>query len=93
MEIKELQEIYASHPGVTALRQLDESDYKSIVKVNGLTASSAAVAIAGYMHKEEKQTLFIIMNDAEEQAISTTTLCKYAATSVCSFSPRRSSVR
>ena len=66
MEIKELQEIYASHPGVTALRQLDESDYKSIVKVNGLTASSAAVAIAGYMHKEEKQTLFIIMNDAEE---------------------------
>ncbi len=66
MEIKELQEIYASHPGVTALRQLADSDNKSGVRINGLTASSAAVAIAGYMHKEEKQTLFIIMNDAEE---------------------------
>ena len=66
MEIKELQEIYASHPGVTALQQLADSDYKSCVSVNGLTASSAACAVAGYMHKEEKQTLFIVMNDVEE---------------------------
>jgi transcription-repair coupling factor (superfamily II helicase) len=66
MDIKELQEIYASHPGVTALQQLADSDYKSCVSVNGLTASSAACAVAGYMHKEEKQTLFIVMNDVEE---------------------------
>ena len=66
MEIKELQEIYASHPGVTALSQLTDEDYKKCINVNGLTASSAAVAIAGYMHREEKQTLFIVMNDAEE---------------------------
>ncbi|MBQ5662837.1 MAG: transcription-repair coupling factor [Bacteroidaceae bacterium] len=66
MEIKELQNMYASHPGVTALRQLSDSDYKSCVSLRGLTASSAASAIAGYMQKEEKQTLFIVMNDVEE---------------------------
>ena len=66
MEAKELQQIYASHPGVTALTRLTDDDYKQTVSITGLTASSAAVAIAGYMQQAEKQTLFIVMNDAEE---------------------------
>ena len=66
MEAKELQKIYASHPGVIALTCLTDDDYKQTVNLTGLTASSAAVVIAGYMQQCAKQTLFVVMNDAEE---------------------------
>ena len=66
MEIKELQKIYATHPGVEALTGITADGNKEKVVIGGLTASSAAVAIAGYMQRNEKQTLFIVMNDVEE---------------------------
>ena len=66
MESKELQQIYASHPGVVALASLTDDDYRQTVNVTGLTASSAAVALSGYMQQCAKQTLFVVMNDAEE---------------------------
>ena len=66
MEIKELQKIYAAHPGVEALTGITANGNKEKVVIGGLTASSAAVAIAGYMQRNEKQTLFIVMNDVEE---------------------------
>ncbi len=66
MEITELQDIYASHPGVEALSQLTGEKHKEAVKLCGLTASSAAIVVSGYMKRHERQTLFIVMNDAEE---------------------------
>ncbi len=66
MEISELQDIYASHPGVEALSRLTDEKFKGKAKLCGLTASSAAIVVAGYMKRQEKQTLFIVMNDAEE---------------------------
>ncbi len=66
METSELQEIYASHPGVEALSRLTDEKFKGKAKLCGLTASSAAIVVSGYMKRHEKQTLFIIMNDAEE---------------------------
>ena len=66
MEIAELKNIYASHPGVTALTMLTDKDYKETINVCGLTASSAAVTITGFIQKTKDNTLFIIMNDAEE---------------------------
>ena len=67
MEIKELQNIYATHPGVKALTTLTDEDYKRGITLSGLTTgSSAAAVIAGFMPANEKSTLFIVMNDAEE---------------------------
>ena len=67
MEIKELQSIYATHPGVKALGTITDEDYKRGITLSGLTTGSAAAAvIAGFMSENEKSTLFIVMNDAEE---------------------------
>lgn len=67
MEIKELQKIYAAHPGVKALCNLTDDDCKGGVILAGLTTGSAAAAVvAGYMMANEKATLFIVMNDVED---------------------------
>ena len=63
MEIKELQSIYATHPGVKALSALTDEDYERGITLSGLTTgSAAATVIAGYMPANEKSTLFIVMH-------------------------------
>ncbi|MBQ5889208.1 MAG: hypothetical protein IIW77_08060 [Bacteroidaceae bacterium] len=66
MEAKELQDIYASHPGVDALMQLREEGSKKSVFLEGLIGSSAANVLSGFKKRAPGQTLLVVMNDAEE---------------------------
>ena len=66
MEAKELQNIYASHPGVDALMQLREEGSKKSVFLEGLIGSSAATVLSGFKKRAPGQTLLVVMNDAEE---------------------------
>ena len=66
MEAKELQNIYASHPGVDALMQLREEGSKKSVFLEGLFGSSAATVLSGFKNRAPGQTLLVVMNDAEE---------------------------
>ena len=66
MEAKELQNMYASHPGVDALMQLREEGSKKSVFLEGLIGSSAATVLSGFKKRAPGQTLLVVMNDAEE---------------------------
>ena len=66
MEAKELQNIYASHPGVDALMQLREEGSKKSVFLEGLFGSSAATVLSGFKNRAPGQTLLVVMNDVEE---------------------------
>ena len=66
MEAKEIQQIYASHPGVTALMQLREEGSKKRVLLEGLFGSAAAMVLCGMREKAPEQTFIVVMNDAEE---------------------------
>ena len=66
MEAKEIQNIYAAHPGVEALIQLREEGGKKRVLLEGLLGSSAAMTFCGFKQRVPEQTLLVVMNDAEE---------------------------
>lgn len=66
MEAKEIQGIYASHPGVMALMQLREEGNEKHVLLEGLTGSAAAMVICGLRKNIPEQTFLIVLNDAEE---------------------------
>ena len=66
MEAKEIQDIYAAHPGVDALMQLREEGGRKQVLLEGLLGSSAAMTLCGLKQRAPRQTLLVVMNDAEE---------------------------
>ena len=66
MEAKEIQQIYASHPGVSALMQLREEGGKKRALLEGLFGSAAAMVLCGLKAKTPEQTFLVVMNDAEE---------------------------
>lgn len=66
MEAKEIQKLYATHPGVDALLRLKEEKGKECVSLRGLLGSSAAMVLCGFKERAPEQTLFVVMNDAEE---------------------------
>ena len=66
MEAKEIQNIYAAHPGVNALMQLREEGGRKHVLLEGLLGSSAALTLCGLKQRAPEQTMLIVMNDAEE---------------------------
>ena len=66
MEAKDIQEIYAAHPGVEALMQLREEGGKKRVLLEGLLGSSAAMTLCGLKKRIPEQTLLVVMNDTEE---------------------------
>ena len=66
METKDIQHLYASHPGVDALMQLREEGSRKKVLLEGLLGSSAAMVLCGLRERAPGQTFFVVMNDAEE---------------------------
>ena len=66
MQAKDIQQIYASHPGVTALMQLREEGGKKRALLEGLYGSAAAMILCGLKEKAPEQTFLVVMNDAEE---------------------------
>lgn len=66
MEPKELQKIFAEHPGTEALMHLKEESGKKHAVLEGLTGSSAALVFAGLKQKRPAQTYMVVLNDAEE---------------------------
>ena len=66
MEPKELQKIFAEHPGTEALMHLKEESGKKHAVLEGLTGSSAALVFAGLKKKTPAQTYMVVLNDAEE---------------------------
>nr|MBR7166823.1 transcription-repair coupling factor [Bacteroidaceae bacterium] len=66
MESKELQKIFAAHPGVEALVNLKEENGKKNILIGGLTGSSSALILSGLRARLPEQTMLLIMNDAEE---------------------------
>ena len=66
MEPKEIQQIYASHPGVKALMQLREEGSKKRVLLEGLLGSAGAMVLCGLKELAPEQTFLVVMNDAEE---------------------------
>ena len=66
MEPKEIQQIYATHPGVKALLQLREEGSKKRVLLEGLLGSAATMMLCGLKEQTQEQTYLVVMNDAEE---------------------------
>lgn len=66
MEAKELQKIYAAHPGVDALDKLCTEGGKKNVLVGGLAGSSTALILAGLRERLKGETFLVLMNDVEE---------------------------
>ena len=66
MEPKEIQHIYAQHPGVEALMHLREEGGKKHAFLKGLFGSSAAMMLCGLKQRAPEQTVLAVMNDAEE---------------------------
>ncbi len=66
MEAKEIQHIYAQHPGVEALMHLREEGGKKHVLLEGLSGSATAMVLCGLRQRAPEQTFLVIMNDAEE---------------------------
>ena len=66
MEAKEIQHLYAQHPGVEALLQLMNEGSKKPVLLEGLLGSSAAMVLCGLKERAPGQTFLVVMNDAEE---------------------------
>lgn len=66
MNPEDIQQIYASHPGVEALMQIREEGGKKRLLLEGLYGSSAAMVLCGLRQKAPEQTFLIVMNDAEE---------------------------
>ena len=66
MEPKEIQHIYAQHPGVDALLQLREEGGRKHAFLEGLSGSSAAMLLCGFKQRVPEQTVLVVMNDAEE---------------------------
>ena len=66
MEPKDIQKIFASHPGVEALLKQREEGSKKTVYLEGLTGSAATMILCGLKQRAPEQTLFVVMNDAEE---------------------------
>ena len=64
MEAKEIQQIYASHPGVTALMQLREEGGKKRVLLEGLYGSAAAMVLCGLREKAPDESFFFLQTGA-----------------------------
>ena len=62
METKDIQHLYASHPGVDALMQLREEGSRKKVLLEGLLGSSAAMVLCGLRERAPGQTFFVVMN-------------------------------
>ena len=59
IEPKEIQHIYAQHPGVDALMQLREEGGKKHAFLEGLFGSSAAMVLCGLKQRAPEQTMLI----------------------------------
>ena len=66
MEPKELKAIFAAHPGVDVLMQLREEGGKKNIHIEGLVGSAAAMILCGLRERAPHQTVFVVMNDADE---------------------------
>ena len=66
MQSKEIQQKYASHPGVAALMQLREEGGKKHALLEGLYGSAAAMVLCGLRARIPEQSFLVVMNDAEE---------------------------
>lgn len=66
MKAEELKKLYAKHPGVEALAKLHKENKQVNVFLEGLLGSSSTFILSGFMARTIEQTLFIVMNDAEE---------------------------
>ena len=66
MTTKDIQQLYANHPGVDALMQLREEGSKKRAYIEGLTGSAAAMVLCGLKQRAPEQTFFVVMNDADE---------------------------
>ncbi len=66
MESRDFRDMFASHPGVDALVQLCEEGGKEKIFLQGLSGSGAAFVFSGFMGRMPQQTLFVVMNDAED---------------------------
>ena len=65
MEIKEIQNIYATHPNLKALSaKLNDSSVNTLF-LAGLHASAASAFFSSYL-KNTPQTLVFVLNDLEE---------------------------
>ena len=65
MEIKELQNIYATHPNLKALSAKLEDSSVNTLFLAGLHASSATAFFSSYL-KNASQTIVFVLNDLEE---------------------------
>ena len=66
MKPKDIQEIYAAHPGVEALMQLRQEGGRKQALLEGLSGSAAAMVLCGLKMRAPEQTVLVVMNDAEE---------------------------
>lgn len=66
MEAKDLQKIFSTHPGVTALTKLVNEKHGRRLFIGGLTGSAAALAISGLRIHLPQYTFILVMNDLEE---------------------------
>lgn len=63
MELKELQQLYKSHPNAKALERLMGDASVRILHLNGLTASSASMVLGSF---EGGLTILYVLNDMEQ---------------------------
>lgn len=66
MEAKDIQHLFASHPGVDALIRLKEEGGNKHALLEGFIGSSAAMILSGLRERVPEQTFFVVMSDAEE---------------------------
>ena len=66
MEPQDIQQFFAAHPGVEALLKLREEGSKKTAYLEGCAGSAAAMILCGFKHRAPEQTLFVVMNDADE---------------------------
>lgn len=66
MEAKDIQHLFASHPGVDALIRLKEEGGNKHALLEGFIGSSAAMIFSGLRERVPEQTFFVVMSDAEE---------------------------
>ena len=87
MEPKEIQDIFAQHPGVDALMRLREEGGRKHASLEGLFGSSAAMVLCGLRQRAPEQTILAVMNDAEEAAYFYHDIVQTAGESTTLFFP------
>lgn len=66
MTPKDIQQLFAKHPGVDALLKLREEGSKKRVFIEGLVGSAAAMVLCGLKQRIPEQTFLVILNDADD---------------------------